>query len=108
MTTSSRVRLMDVLPLGALVRALLTFVAVADGVLSLQIWRLQQDHHQHHNTAGDALLAVASLKLLGALVLAAAALYLATRPKRAFRRILMLLTVLAAVLSVAASQPTLL
>jgi lysylphosphatidylglycerol synthetase-like protein (DUF2156 family) len=108
MTTSSRVRLLDVLPLGALVRALLTFVAVADGVLSLQLWRLQQNHHHHHKMAGDALLAVASLKLLGALVLAAAALYLATRPKRAFRRILMLLTVLAAVLSVAASQPTLL
>ena len=106
--SSSEFRLLDILPLGALVRALLTFAAVADAVLSLQLWRLQQNHFHHHQTAGDALLAVASMKLLGALVLAAAALYLATRPKRAFRRILMLLTVLAAVLSVAASQPALL
>jgi lysylphosphatidylglycerol synthetase-like protein (DUF2156 family) len=108
MTLSSRVRLLDILPLGALVRALLTFVAVADATLSLQLWRLQQTHYHHQHTAGDALLAVASMKLLGAVVLAVAAVYLATQPKQAFRRILMLLTVLAAVLSVAASQPTLL
>jgi lysylphosphatidylglycerol synthetase-like protein (DUF2156 family) len=97
----------DVLPVGALVRALLTFVAVADAFLSLQVWLLHpQPHHPH--TAGEvALLAFASMRLAGAILLAAAALCLATRPKRAFRRILLLLAVFAAVVATAAAQPAL-
>lgn len=47
------------------------------------------------------------MKVLGALALAGAAFYLATRPKRAFQRILLLLTVLAGMLAVAAHQPAL-
>jgi phosphatidylglycerol lysyltransferase len=54
-----------------------------------------------------ALVFMASGKVLGAVALAGAALYLATRPKRAFQRILLLLTVLAAVLAMAAHQPAL-
>ncbi|MBJ7598055.1 MAG: hypothetical protein DLM67_02785 [Candidatus Nephthysia bennettiae] len=97
----------DVLPLGALVRALLTFVAVADAFLSLQIWLLHPQPHHHHTAGEVALLAFASMRLAGAIMLAAAALYLATRPKRAFRRILLLLAVFAALMAMAASQPAL-
>lgn len=107
MTAFFGFRPQDVFPLGALARALLTFVAVADALLSLQVWLLHP--HRHHHTAGEmAILTVASMKLLGALLLAAAAIYLATRPKRAFRRIVILLAMLAALLSLAASQPVLL
>ncbi|MDQ6742461.1 MAG: DUF2156 domain-containing protein [Candidatus Dormibacteraeota bacterium] len=107
MRSLSGLRLQDVLPVGALVRALLTFAAVADAVLSLQIWLLHPHAHRAHSAGEVALLAFASLRLVGALLLAAAALYLATRPKRAFRRILLLLALLAAVVSMAASQPLL-
>jgi phosphatidylglycerol lysyltransferase len=97
----------DLRPLGAIVRALLTFTAVAVVFLALQAWALGPPRH-HHNSAGElALVAIASAKVLGALALAGAALYLATRPKRAFQRILLLLTVLAGVLAVAAHQPAL-
>lgn len=109
MTFLSGLRLQDIVPLGALVRALLTFVAVADTVLALQFWFLNESYHHHQSTAGDlALLAFASLHVLGALVLAASALYLATRPKRAFRRILVLLTIFAAAAALASSQKVLL
>jgi lysylphosphatidylglycerol synthetase-like protein (DUF2156 family) len=90
--------------MGALLRVLLTFVAVADAFLSLQVWLLH-GHHRYNHTAGEAtLLALASLKIVGALVLAAVAVYLATRPKRAFRRILVLLAIFAALVALAASQ----
>ena len=105
MTSLSGFRLQDVLPLGALVRALLTFVAVADAVLAVQFWFLHVHVHHHQRTAGDlALVGLASMKVLGALLLAGAAVYLATRPKRAFRRILVLITVFAALAGLAASQ----
>src|SRR5207302_11287163 len=56
----SGLRFQDVIPVGALVRALLTFVAVADAVLSLQVWLLHPQH-RHAHTAGEvALLAFAS------------------------------------------------
>jgi hypothetical protein len=104
-TSLSGFRLQDVLPLGALVRALLTFVAVADAVLAVQFWFRHVHVHHHQRTAGDlALVGLASMKVLGALVLAGAAVYLATRPKRAFRRILVLITVFAALAGLAASQ----
>ena len=97
----------DLRPLGAVVRALLTLTAVAVALLALQAWALGPPHH-HHRSAGEvALVFMASGKVLGAIALAGAALYLATRPKRAFQRILLLLTVLAAVLAVAAHQPAL-
>jgi len=107
MRSISGLRLQDVLPVGALVRALLTFAAVADAVLSLQIWLLHPHAHRAHSAGEVALLAFASMKLVGALLLAAAALYLATRPKRAFRRILLLLALLAAAVAMAAGQPLL-
>ena len=97
----------DLRPLGAVVRALLTLTAVAVALLALQAWALGPPHH-HHRSAGEvALVFMASGKVLGAIALAGAALYLATRPKRAFQRILLLLTVLAAVLAMAAHQPAL-
>ena len=104
MRSISGLRVVDVLPMGALLRVLLTFVAVADAFLSLQVWLLH-GHHRYNHTAGEAtLLALASLKIVGALVLAAVAVYLATRPKRAFRRILVLLAIFAALVALAASQ----
>jgi hypothetical protein len=94
--------------LGGVMRALLTFTAVADLLLAFQAWTFGPHHPHVHDSAGQlALVALTSVKLLAAVILAAAALYLATRPKRAFQRILLLLTVLAAVLAVAAAQPTL-
>lgn len=101
----SGLRIQDLLPVGALVRALLTFAAVADAFLSLQVWLFPPHAHHSHSAGEVALLAFASLKLAGALLLAGAALYLATRPKRAFRRILVLLAAFAAVVAMAAAQP---
>lgn len=93
--------------MGAVVRALLTFTAVADVLLAFQSWVLQY-HPHHHRSAGElALVTFTSVKLLSALVMAGAALYLATRPKRAFQRILILLTVLAGLLALAAGRPAL-
>jgi lysylphosphatidylglycerol synthetase-like protein (DUF2156 family) len=101
----SGVRLKDVLPLGTMLRALLTFVAVADAFLAVQLWLRGDRGHHHPSTAGDmALLGLASQKVLTALVLTAAAVYLVTRPKRAFRRVLILITVFAALVALATSQ----
>jgi lysylphosphatidylglycerol synthetase-like protein (DUF2156 family) len=91
--------------LGPLARALLTFVAVADGGLSLELWALR--HHTARWAVRAVLDVVAPVRPLAAVALAAAALYLATRPKRAFRRILLALAAGAGVLSVAAGQPVL-
>jgi phosphatidylglycerol lysyltransferase len=97
----------DLRPLGAVVRALLTLTAVAVVLLALQSWALGPPHN-HHRSAGElALVFMASGKVLGALALAGVALYLATRPKRAFQRILLMLTVLAGIIAMAAHQPAL-
>lgn len=101
------VRLRDLRPLGTLVRALLTFTAVADVLLALQAWAHRQHPHHYHSAGELALVAFTSLKLLVAVALAVAALYLATRPKRAFQRILLLLAVTAGILGLLAWQPAL-
>jgi len=79
--------------LGPPARALLTFMALADGVISLELWAL------HHPTARVVVTGVldvlAPVRPLAAVLVAAVALYLATRPKRAFRRILVALAVVA-------------
>src|SRR5438034_1275920 len=71
--------------LGPPARALLTFMALADGVISLELWAL------HHPTARVVVTGVldvlAPVRPLAAVLVAAVALYLATRPKRAFRRL---------------------
>src|SRR2546430_14250117 len=97
--------LRDQSPLGGILRALLTFVALADAALSLEVWVLK--HREAHALAGAVQGAVSSLGFLAALAMAGAALYLATRPKQAFQRILVVLTVVAAVLSVTAGQSAL-
>jgi lysylphosphatidylglycerol synthetase-like protein (DUF2156 family) len=94
-----------------LARVVLTFVAVADTLLAAQAALIHryQHRHQHYSSAGEAALGVlGSAHVLGALFLAASVLYLATRPKRAFHRILMMLTLVAAFLATSASQPGLL
>ena len=100
-------RLGDLRWVGAPLRALLTFTAVADVLLALQAWAFPHRRHPHLSAGALALLALTSVKLLGAVALGGAALYLATRPKRAFQRILLLLTALAGLLALDASQPIL-
>jgi lysylphosphatidylglycerol synthetase-like protein (DUF2156 family) len=92
-------------PLGPLVRALLTFVALADIILSLELWLLR---HKEDQWAVRAVLdTVAPFRVLAALAVAGAALYLATRPKRAFRRVLVLLAALAMLASLRSRMPVL-
>lgn len=89
----------------AVVRAVLVFVALADGLLSLQLWSL---HDAQARIAALAVLAVvAPVRPLAAFALSAAALYVATRPKRAFHRVLLLLAGAAGVVSVQAHEPVL-
>ncbi len=85
-----------------LVRALLTFVALVDATLSLERWA--QHHRSVEWAAGFAMDLPAPARLLVALALATAALYLATRPKRAFRRILLVLALAAAALAFQSEQ----
>jgi phosphatidylglycerol lysyltransferase len=86
-------------------RAFLTFVALADVVLSLELWAL---HHPTGRLVMTAVLGVIDpVRPLAAVALASAALYLATRPKRAFRRILVVLAVGAGLLSSHAGHPAL-
>jgi phosphatidylglycerol lysyltransferase len=87
---------------GPLVRALLTFVALADVVLSAELWALR--HHTARWAVTTTLDVLAPVRPVAAVAVAAAALYLATRPKRAFRRILMALATGAAVLSMLAGN----
>jgi phosphatidylglycerol lysyltransferase len=87
----------------ALARALLTFVALADGTLSLERWA---QHHRSVEWAAGLMMGLPALaRLWVALAVAAAALYLATRPKRAFRRILLALALGAAAISLQSAQP---
>lgn len=83
--------------LAAVARPVLMFIALADGLLSLELWTLRSPHAR--STATAMLQAVAPVRPLVALALAGSALYLATRPKRAFRRILLVLALAATLLS---------
>jgi lysylphosphatidylglycerol synthetase-like protein (DUF2156 family) len=86
-------------------RALLTFVALTDGMLSLERWTRR---HPSVEWAADFVMALpAPARLALALAMAGSALYLATRPKRAFRRILLVVALAAAVLSLLSTQPAL-
>jgi lysylphosphatidylglycerol synthetase-like protein (DUF2156 family) len=86
-----------------LLRALLIFTALAVGLLSLEGWAR---HHQSLAWAAGVLLGLpAPARLSIALAVAAAALYLATRPKRGFRRILVVLAVAVAWLSLGSGRP---
>src|SRR5215831_10538148 len=88
--------------LAAVARPVLVFIALADGLLSLELWTLRSPHARSAATA--ALQAVAPARPLVALALAGSALYLATRPKRAFRRILLVLALAATLLSMKSGQ----
>lgn len=88
--------------LGGLLRALLTFVAVADAALSLELWLLR--HHASQSAAVTGLRLLAPEKLPGAAAIVLAAVYLATRPKRDVRHVLVLLSVAAGILSLASGQ----
>ena len=85
-----------------LLRALLIFTALAVGLLSLEGWA--QRHHSLEWAATVVLALPAPARLPIALAVAAAALYLATRPKRAFRRILVVLAVAVAWLSLGSGR----
>jgi len=86
-----------------LARALLIFTALAAGLLSLEGWAA---HHRSLQWAVAVVLGLpAPARLPIALAVAAAALYLATRPKRAFRRILVGLAVTVAWLSLGSGRP---
>lgn len=88
--------------LAAVARPVLMFIALADGLLSLELWTLRSPHVRSAATA--VLQAVAPARPLVALALAGSALYLATRPKRAFRRILLILALAATLLSMKSGQ----
>jgi lysylphosphatidylglycerol synthetase-like protein (DUF2156 family) len=88
-----------------IVRALLTFVALTDVVLSAELWAFR--YRAGRWAVTTTLDFLSPVRLVAAVAVAAAALYLATRPKRAFRRILLLLAAAAAVLSVEAGNRTL-
>ncbi|HKA48149.1 MAG TPA: DUF2156 domain-containing protein [Candidatus Dormibacteraeota bacterium] len=83
--------------LAAVGRPVLMFVALADGLLSLELWTLRSPHAR--SAATTVLQAVAPVRPLVALALAGSALYLATRPKRAFWRILLVLALAATLLA---------
>ena len=87
------------------VRAVLVFVALADGVLSLELWTLRSPNARSAATA--VLQVVAPIRPVMALALAGLALYLATRPKRAFGRVLLALAVAAALLSLKSGRQAL-
>lgn len=89
--------------LGGVVRALLTLVGVADAALALELWLLR--HHASQSAAVTGLRLLAPERLPGVLAIALAALYLATRPKREVRHLLVLLTAAAGLLSLASGQP---
>jgi lysylphosphatidylglycerol synthetase-like protein (DUF2156 family) len=85
-----------------LLRALLIFTALAVGLLSLEGWA---GHHRSLQWAAGVVLGLpAPARLPIALAVAAAALYLTTRPKRAFRRILVVLAVAVAWLSLGSGR----
>jgi lysylphosphatidylglycerol synthetase-like protein (DUF2156 family) len=85
-----------------LLRAVLIFTALAVGLLSLEGWA--QHHRSLEWAAGVVLGLPAPARLPIALAVAAATLYLATRPKRAFRRILVVLAVAVAWLSLGSGR----
>jgi lysylphosphatidylglycerol synthetase-like protein (DUF2156 family) len=85
-----------------LLRALLIFTALAVGLLSLEGWA---QHHGSLQWAAQVMLSLpAPARPPIALAVAATALYLATRPKRAFRRILVALAVAVAWLSLGSGR----
>jgi lysylphosphatidylglycerol synthetase-like protein (DUF2156 family) len=85
-----------------LLRAILIFTALAVGLLSLEGWA---QHHRSLQWAAEVVLGLpAPARLPIALAVAAAALYVATRPKRAFRRILVVAAVAVAWLSLGSGR----
>lgn len=91
--------------LAAVARPVLMFVALADGLLSLELWTLRSPHVR--SAATTVLQAVAPVRPLVALALAGSALYLATRPKKAFWRILLVLALAATFVAMKSGQGTL-
>jgi lysylphosphatidylglycerol synthetase-like protein (DUF2156 family) len=89
-------------PLGAVLRALLMLIAVADAGTALYVWYLK--HHGSRAAIQTALAALAPIRLLAAIALVGAALYLATRPKRAFQVVLVLVAVGGGLLALASSH----
>lgn len=94
--------LFDRSPVGAVVRALLMLTAVADAGTALYVWYLRD--HGSRAAIHVALAALAPIRLLAALALVGAALYLATRPKRAFQVVLVLVAVGGGLLALASSH----
>jgi lysylphosphatidylglycerol synthetase-like protein (DUF2156 family) len=85
-----------------LLRAVLIFTVLAVGLLSLEGWA---QHHRSLQWAAQVMLGLpAPARPPIALAVAATALYLATRPKRAFRRILVALAVAVAWLSLGSGR----
>ena len=83
-------------------RPLIALVAVADVAAALYVWYL----HGRGSRAGlhMALTALAPVRFLAAIALLGAALYLATRTKRAFQLVLMLVAVAGALLALLSSH----
>jgi lysylphosphatidylglycerol synthetase-like protein (DUF2156 family) len=96
----------DPRPGGGLLRASVGLVALADTALSLEAWGWRSP--QGHAAARLWLEVVGPVRPLATLVLGVTAAYLATRGKRAFRRLLVGLVAVAGLLSLAASEPGLL
>lgn len=83
-------------------RAVLIFTALAVGLLSLEGWAR---HHRSLQWAAAVVLGLpAPARLPIALAVAATALYVATRPKRAFRRILVIVAMAVAWLSLGSGR----
>jgi lysylphosphatidylglycerol synthetase-like protein (DUF2156 family) len=93
-------------PGGGLLRAGVALVALADTALSLEVWGWRSP--QAHTAERLLLGVIAPVRPAATLLLGMAAIYLATRPKRAFRRMLVGLVTAAGLLSLVASEPGLL
>ncbi|HZV53229.1 MAG TPA: phosphatidylglycerol lysyltransferase domain-containing protein [Candidatus Dormibacteraeota bacterium] len=93
-------------PGGGLLRAGVGLVALADTALSLEAWGWRSP--QAHAAERLLLDVIAPMRPAATLVAGVAAIYLATRPKRAFRRMLVGLVTAAGLLSLVASEPGLL
>jgi len=89
-------------PLAAALRAVLMLVALADAGTALYVWYLR--HHGTRAAIHAAFAALAPVRLLAAVALVGAALYLATRPKRAFQLVLVLFAVGGGLLALASSH----
>jgi lysyl-tRNA synthetase class 2 len=86
----------------AVLRALLMLVAIADAGTALYVWYLH--HHGTRAAIHTAFTALAPVRLLAGVALVGAALYLATRPKRAFQLVLVLVAVGGGLLALSSSH----